>query len=354
MRTTERLSLSGLLPEEISELLTAEPRYRSVQIFEWIHAKRISSFSGMTTLPSRLREELSSSYHVRGASLHALLQDPGDETIKAQVRLQDGQIVEAVVLTDGKGRKTACLSTQAGCAMGCAFCKTGQLGFSRNLTPGEIVDQWLILQDAAGPLSHIVFMGMGEPLLNLANLRKAISILSHERGSRLSLRRITVSTCGIVPGILSLAEEGPHVRLAFSLTSARPEVRKQLMPVEARHPLDHVKEALLRYQAATGKRITLEVVAIEGLTCTPEESRAIAGFAEGLRVLVNVIPWNPVPGLPYRPPSPAALSSFVSSLTKKALTVTVRYRKGQHIHGACGQLGVVTPRKTHREAGARP
>ncbi|MCX8012781.1 MAG: radical SAM protein, partial [Rectinema sp.] len=215
----------------------------------------------MTNLPSSLRQRLSERFggRVRSSTVTKELVDP-DGSLKLQIRLRDGAAVECVLLEDIEGRKTACLSSQVGCPMGCAFCRTGSLGFLRNLGPDEILEQYHFLKEHRGFISNIVFMGMGEPLLNLETVRKAIALLSDPDGIGMSLRKITISTSGVVPGILSLAENGPHVRLAISLTTADPELRTRLMPVNRTWPLNTLKDALLRYQQATGDRITIEAV----------------------------------------------------------------------------------------------
>jgi 23S rRNA (adenine2503-C2)-methyltransferase len=228
--------------------------------------------------------------------------------------------------------------------MGCAFCKTGTLGFLRNLSPAEIVDQFLFLQDSCGPISNVVVMGMGEPLLNLDGLRIAIGILCDSEGLGLSKRRFTLSTCGIADGIRSLADSGPDVRLALSLTTADQQLRERLMPITRTEPLDRIKTALDFFQKLQKKRITLEAVLLSGLNTRLEDAEALASFAEGLDVVVNLIPWNSVEGVgldnePFREPSEAEVTRFENMLVERGLNVTRRYKKGRGVSGACGQLG---------------
>jgi 23S rRNA (adenine2503-C2)-methyltransferase len=341
-------SLAGLLPGALAELLNhacpALPPYRTKQIFKWILAGA-ASFEEMTNLPLPLRKELEGNFDILSGSVESELGDP-DGTVKLRLCLGDGAAVEAVILSDGDGRKTACLSTQAGCPMACVFCKTGQLGFKRNLEAREISSQFLHLLRKDPGLSHVVIMGMGEPLLNLEELREALGFITLEEGLNISKRRITLSTCGIAPGILDLAEKGPDIRLALSLTSARQELRERLMPVSKSHPLPAVKESLRYYQKKRERRITLEAVLLGGINTAREDAEALAAFAAGLETVVNLIPWNPVEGLlfegkPLSAPTAAEISGFASALEKRGLKVTRRMGKGLGISGACGQLGAL-------------
>ncbi|MDR1636809.1 MAG: 23S rRNA (adenine(2503)-C(2))-methyltransferase RlmN [Treponema sp.] len=341
--TPSRRVVSGLSLEELSSLLQPLPPFRARQIFRWI-SRGVSSFTLMSDLGKDLREELESRFTLRSSGLSAELTDP-DGTVKLLIELRDGQRIEAVLLSDGEGRGTACLSSQAGCPAGCVFCKTGSLGFSRNLSSGEIIEQFFYLNSRSA-VSNIVIMGMGEPLLNLEELRRALGILFDPRGLGISPRRVTVSTSGIVEGIRDLADKGPPVRLALSLTSAREELRNRLMPIGRENPLPLLKEALLYYQKKTGRRVTLEAVLLGGLNTGKEEAAAMAAFASGLGLIVNLIPWNPVEGLvfegrPLREPSPAELRNFTAELEGRGLKLSLRYRKGRAIAGACGQLGQI-------------
>jgi 23S rRNA (adenine2503-C2)-methyltransferase len=298
----------------------------------------------MTNLSLDLRNELDSRFTLYGSRIAARLDDP-DGTVKLQIALADGARIEAVILHDGHGRRTACLSTQAGCPAGCVFCKTGTLGFLRNLDSAEIVEQFLHIRSIYPAIANIVVMGMGEPLLNLPELRRALLVLSDRDGLGLSMRRITVSTCGMVEGIRDLADQGPPVRLAVSLTTADPSLREDLMPISRGNPLPALKEALLYHQRKQGRRITVEAVLLGGINTRREDAEALAAFAAGLDVVVNLIPWNPVEGmefrgLPLREPSPGEPERFRDQLAGKGLKVTRRFRKGLGISGACGQLGV--------------
>jgi 23S rRNA (adenine2503-C2)-methyltransferase len=339
-------ALSGHDPIGIQELLRPIERFRARQIFRWI-ARGARDFDQMTDLPSELRTALAARFRVRSSSVQNRI-EAEDGTIKLRIALSDGAAIEAVILVDGEGRKTACLSTQAGCPMGCAFCKTGTLSRARNLSAAEMVDQFLHLQDAAAPISNIVVMGMGEPLLNLDHLRAAVGVLSHPDGLALSKRRFTVSTSGVVAGIRSLTAEGPDVRLAVSLTTAEPKMRERLMPVTRTNSLSELKEALLGHQARYGKRITLEAVLLGGLTTRAEDAAAIAEFRRDLDVIVNLIPWNPVEGLgldgvPFREPDEAEIRRYERMLNDRGVPTTRRFEKGRGVAGACGQLAGSSP-----------
>jgi 23S rRNA (adenine2503-C2)-methyltransferase len=246
-----------------------------------------------------------------------------------------------MTLQDGRGRRTACLSTQAGCGMGCAFCRTGLMGLVRNLTAHEIVEQLLHLRRETGDVGNVVFMGMGEPLLNLGQVAAAVGVFAHRDGPGMSLRRITVSTCGIVEGIRRLAEEGPAVRLAVSLVSAVPEIRGRLMPVTRANPLPALREALELYQERTRRRVTLEVVLIDGLTDRDADAEALIEWKGSLGVMVNLIPWNPVPEIDFRESPPERVRRFRERLEAARVPVTERLRKGRGVNGACGQLAIL-------------
>ena len=335
----EKIVLTGCLPLEITEKLELNQAFRGKQIFKWV-STGITDFDSMTNLSLELRNELKQKAVLRSSQIEQVLKDP-DGTIKVVVKLADGNNVETVLLTDKEGRKTACVSCQAGCAMKCAFCMTGTLGLARNLTEAEIVEQFLYMEQQAGRLDNIVFMGMGEPLQNLEAIRRAIQILCHKDGRALSSKRITLSTCGIVKGIYELADNGPAIRLAVSLTTADEELRKELMPVarSEQNSLELLRKAIEYYTGKTGKRVTLEAALLHNKNTSAGSARNMISFARGLDVNINLIPWNPVAQLPFEEPSAAETHSFVELLEKAGLNVTLRTRRGRKIGGACGQLG---------------
>lgn len=223
--------------------------------------------------------------------------------------------------------------------MKCAFCMTGTLGLARNLEPNEIVEQFLFLEKECGHLDNIVFMGMGEPMQNLSAIRKAIAVLTDERGRNLSGRRITLSTSGIVKGIYDLADNGPKIRLAVSLTTADSELREQIMPVAKGNPLPELKKAISYYAEKTGKRVTLEAALLKNRNTSLESANRMIDFAKGMNVNINLIPWNPVPSLDFEEPETSEVKNFVNILENAGLNVTLRTRRGRKIGGACGQLG---------------
>ena len=345
MSVEKKPSLAGLGPEEIGESLKSYPAFRALQIYKWI-CSGAETWDEMSNLPVSMREELAGQFAIFPGAVFSELADT-DGTVKLGISLEDGSLIEAVILKDAEGRKTACLSTQAGCPMGCVFCKTGTFGLKRNLSAAEIASQYLRLKRKEGGISHIVIMGMGEPLLNLEELKKALAFFMDPSGLNISKRRITLSTCGIENGILDLAKNGPDIRLALSLTTAREELRERLMPVTGQNPLPFVKKALLRYQEKTKNRVTLEMVLLAGINTGLPDAEAAAAFARGLDTVVNLIPWNPVEGMefegrPLKRPAQSEIAAFSAALESRGLKVTQRFGKGLGISGACGQLGSKT------------
>nr|MCR5605914.1 23S rRNA (adenine(2503)-C(2))-methyltransferase RlmN [Treponema sp.] len=318
MKTT----LTGLTADEITSTLELKQSFRGKQIYSWI-GKGASTFDEMTNLSKSLREELAEKATIYSSSVTKVLRDP-DGTIKLQITLHDGLAIETVLLTDAKERKTACVSCQAGCAMHCAFCQTGQLGLGRSLTAGEIIEEFLFLEKEAGTLDNIVFMGMGEPMMNLDAIRKAVKILTDPEGRGLAARRITLSTSGVIKGIYDLADNGPKMRLAVSLTTADPELREELMPVTKGNPLPELKKAIAYFIEKTGKRVTLEAALLEGKNTGPESIKRMKEFAKGLDVHVNLIPWNPVGGLPFTRPSEKECYTVLNALEKAGINTTLR------------------------------
>jgi 23S rRNA (adenine2503-C2)-methyltransferase len=344
-------SLLGMLPEDISAFLDTEQPYRGRQIFERIGAGT-ASFDAMTDIPLFLRDFLQHEAALyTGAVSKKVIADDG--TQKFQIEFPDDPsensvtAIEAVILTDETGRKTACVSSQAGCPAGCTFCQTGKLGFKRNLLPSEIVEQFFLLEKSAdisgkkAPLDNLVFMGMGEPLLNLEAVRKAIAVLTHKSGRNLSPRRITVSTSGIISGIYELADTVPEVRLAVSLTTANEELRKKLMPVARTNPLPELQKAIRYWCEKTGKRCTVEVALFSGINTDQQSMSKLADFCGETGSHVNLIPWNPVEGLLFTRPARAECQKALQFLKQAGINATLRLSRGGTVAGACGQLGVL-------------
>ena len=333
-----KLFPSGLDSSEIQAAVGFEVPYRGRQVYEWT-SRGVAGFEFMSNLPAIDRQKLVDTFvTLRSSSVSSELED-ADGSLKLQIRLRDGSAVECVLLEDIEGRKTACLSSQVGCPMGCTFCQTGKLGYLRNLGPDEILEQFHFLRERRGFISNVVFMGMGEPLLNLEAVRKAIRLISDPEGIGMSHRKITISTSGVVPAIRELADSGPRVRLAVSLTAADNELRTELMPINKTWNLSTLKTALLYYQAKTGDRITLEVALMGDRNVSEEDARALVKWVGKLRAQVNLIPWNAVPGLPYVEPTALQLRRFSEIVDKAGLVTVQRMHRGRGVMGACGQLG---------------
>lgn len=299
--------------------------------------KGVTSFDEMTSLPKALRERLSKE---RGSALtgRIIRKEEADSTVKIAVSFPDGAIIECVRLSDGTGRYTACLSSQVGCAMGCAFCKTGTMGLIRNLTAGEIVEEFILLSSLGERISHIVFMGMGEALHNFTASIDAAMELHREYGFDISFRKMTISTCGLVPGINKLTELDIPIRLAVSLVSADDDIRSDIMKVNRSYPLKELKDALLRFQHHQDRRLTLEYCMLSGVNTDRKSAEQLASFVKGLDALVNLIPWNPIPELGFRTPAEEEIRQFEKDLKSLGINYTIRRSKGRSISGACGQL----------------
>jgi 23S rRNA (adenine2503-C2)-methyltransferase len=315
------------------------PPYRARQVRHWLYCGRAEQFSEMTDLPHSLREQLADAFAIWSSTV---LQHPtaADRTEKLLLRFPPSAAIECVLLRDGL-RRTVCVSTQVGCAMGCVFCASGLEGVERNLTVGEILEQVLLLQRLLSQqerLSHVVVMGMGEPLANLDSLLVALHRISSPEGLGISPRRITISTVGLPAAIDRLVERRAPYRLAISLHAANDALRDQLVPVNARIGLREVLGAADRFVVATGQRITFEYVLLAGVNDSVEQARELARLLRGRKALLNVIPYNPVAGLLYGIPSSSAVEQFCEILRRSSINVQCRERKGEAIDAACGQL----------------
>ncbi|SMG41152.1 23S rRNA (adenine(2503)-C(2))-methyltransferase RlmN [Dethiosulfovibrio salsuginis] len=313
-----------------------EPAYRADQLCQWIYQKKIFDVNRMTNLSKPLREGLVDKLYVQ-PPFSAKVQTSQDKTVKFLWRFLDGNEVESVLMDHGN-HHTACLSTQVGCPLRCDFCATGRQGFVRNLTAGEIVGHLLAMESWLGQdIKNVVFMGMGEPLLNWDNLKKAIEILNHPKMRGMGIRRMTISTAGVAPGILALAESGLDVGLSVSIHAPNDEIRSRLMPVNDRYPMGQVIDALKVYQKKTGSRITVEYVMLKKVNDETEHAYELAALLSDLDVYVNLIPYNPVIER-YSRPSASRVAPFAAILRKLGLEVDVRKEKGADIDAACGQL----------------
>jgi 23S rRNA (adenine2503-C2)-methyltransferase len=336
--------MRSLLATDESQLLEwlaerGEGAYRLRQIEKWIYQKRATSFDLMSDLPQALRDELAAAFIILSSKIaHHHQADDGTE--KLLLQLTDGKRIECVLLRDGI-RRTICVSSQVGCAMGCVFCASGLDGVDRNLTAGEIIEQALHLQ-ALLPgderLSHAVMMGMGEPLANVENVLDSLERICSPQGLGISARRITISTVGIPAAMDRLTTTNPRYHLAVSLHAASDALRNELVPVNKRIGIDKILAAADRYFEVSGRRLTFEYVLLAGINDSEEDARALAGRLRGRAALLNVIPYNPVAGLPYKTPAPAVVGRFKAILEEAGLTVRFRQRKGDKINAACGQL----------------
>ena len=335
------LELRGLLLEELEALAErmGEPRYRGRQVARWLYVRGANTVAAMTDLPQAFRDHLEGGARIGRLTVRRVREAPDGSATKHLVALEDGQTVECVRMRFDDGRCSACISTQAGCAMGCAFCATGVGGFGRNLSAGEILGQFLLIRaHERTRLSNVVFMGMGEPLANYDATVRAIRILAAPYGMGIGMRHITVSTVGLVPQIRRLAEERLQMTLAVSLHAPTDDLRSRLVPVNRRYPLADLMAACREYGEATGRRLTFEYVLIDGVNDGPQEARALVHLLRGLRGHVNLIPLNPVEGIPFtRPPIPR-VRVFAAAVKNAGIPVTVRIERGGEIQAACGQL----------------
>lgn len=350
-------SLVGLTTDEIAERLaidTGLPAYRGRQVAEWLYRRTMpadrgghnAAFNGMTDLPLAARRQLADRFELQTLVKADCREDGRDGTVKILARLANGGYpIECVLLPDSK-RVSVCLSTQAGCPMACAFCATGTQGLTRNLTAGEIVDQLLLLQsESERRISHIVLMGMGEPLLNYENTLKSIRIINQECG--IAMRHITLSTVGIVPNMERLAAENLQLTLAVSLHAPNDDLRARLVPVAKTYPLDRLMDACRRYVDSTHRRLTFEYVLLREVNDRLQDAAELARLMRGMPAALNVIPYNPTSVTEhFDRPEPDRIAAFRKILEDAGVVVTQRKERGQQIAAACGQL--VTETEHHR------
>ncbi|MDF1536317.1 MAG: 23S rRNA (adenine(2503)-C(2))-methyltransferase RlmN [bacterium] len=335
--------------EQLEKLLAElDPKpFRTDQVLKWVYVRGAADFGAMTDMPLVLREELSSMVELnpmREIERH----DSDDGTVKFLHILEDGEMIESVIIPE-EGHKTLCISTQTGCAMGCVFCETGRTRGGRDLTPGEILAQVVYAVRYVGDrldLRNLVFMGMGEPLRNLESLLCSLEIILSDRALDFSPRRVTVSTCGWVPGVLCLAGAGLDVNLAVSLNATEDATRTKLMPVNRKYPIRELMKAVKSFPVKARRRITFEYVLIEGVNDTLEDAWRLAYILKGLPSKVNLIPCNDNrSGL--KAPSPSRIEAFQSALFAKGVLTTVRKSRGQEIEAACGQLRAAAEVRNH-------
>ncbi len=315
------------------------PAFRVGQLLGWIYQRRAESFDAMSDLPKALRVELEQSFRLWTSTV-AAHQQAEDGTEKLLFQLGDGGRIECVLLRDGL-RRSICVSSQVGCAMGCVFCASGLDGVDRNLTRGEILEQMLRLQrllPEEDRLSHIVMMGMGEPLANLDQVLAALEVAKDPKGLGISPRKITISTVGLPAAIDRLAKHATPYHLAISLHAPNNALRNQLVPVNAKIGIVDILQAAERYFEATGRRLTFEYVLLSRINDMPHCARELVELLGGRTSMLNIIPYNPVEGLPYKTPSADAIHKFRKILVEGGINVLFRQRKGDRIQAACGQL----------------
>lgn len=340
-----RTDLVGLLPEEAEAALArhfagrGQPRYRAKQVLGWLYERLAFGFEEMSDLPRAERDALAEAFDFTAPEV-AKLSRSTDGTAKHLWRLRDGELIESVLIPTTT-RLTLCISSQAGCAMACSFCATGWSGYRRQLTAAEVVAQFRgarawARDNGYDEITNVVYMGMGEPLMNRRAVFPSLAILN--RGYGLGARRITVSTVGVVPGILEMADMPEQYRLAVSLHAPSHELRQKLIPLEKKHPLPELLDSLRRFDEAGGKRITFEYVMIDGVTDAPEMADELAGLVSEFNAFVNLIPFNPIPGTDWKPSSRGRLNLFVERLGNRGISAAVRESRGRDIAAACGQL----------------
>jgi 23S rRNA (adenine2503-C2)-methyltransferase len=329
----------------------------------WIYEKDASGFEEMTDLPSSVRASLAATFDFTRPEA-ARIEQSQDGTVKHLWKLADGELIESVLIPV-KDRLTLCISSQAGCAMACTFCATGWSGYRRNLSPAEIVAQFRgarrwARENHRGPITNIVYMGMGEPLMNRKAVMRSLTLLNRAYG--FGARRITVSTVGVVPGIVEMAERKEQFRLAVSLHAPNHDLRLQIVPIENKYPLPELLEALRKFDAAGGRRITFEYVMIDGVTDTLDLAHQLADIVKEFGAHVNLIPYNPIPGPEWKPSPREQIYSFMDTLESRGVRTSIRGPRGRDIAAACGQLRAehtMQPPKpylkfvelTHRRAG---
>ncbi len=339
MINLKTLSKSELIQYVIS---WKQPTYRASQIWAWMYQKNVTDVDLMTNLPTQLRQKLKSEVWISQANLKTQSESKNDQSTKFLLEVANSESVEAVLMPDGN-RNTICLSSQVGCAMNCAFCATGQMGFFRNLPVEGIVDQFLAIkkQFLTTQITNVVFMGMGEPLANYQQVVSAVRILTDPDGIGMSPKRITISTVGLAPRIHQLAHEGLGCKLALSLNGTNDTIRAKLMPINHSYPIDQLLSALRSWVEITQTPATIEYVLIKGVNDSLTEAEDLCRLLKGLRCKINLIPFNPISGSDLCRPEVSQIEQFRDILTQHHRVAPIRYSKGRDIAAACGQLRTI-------------
>jgi len=335
----EKLDLTGLTREELTDFAAEMgwEKFRGRQIFRWINQVGERDFDSMTDISKKIRTELANKAYIGGLKL-VVRRDSTDGTKKYLFALEDGYRIESVLIPD-KRRLTLCVSSQAGCALGCRFCATGAMGFMRNLDAGEIVDQFVQIQSGISDrISNIVFMGMGEPTLNLKNVLKACRIISDDYGPSLSRKRITVSTVGVVHTMKRFVDKAEKLGLALSLHAADEEIRKRIMPSAERNSLEDIMAEAKRYTQVQKRRVSFEYLLLGGVNDSIADAKKLVKVIHDIPCKINLIKYNPSPGLPFKRPLEEDVQRFKEYLYPRTYAVMIRESRGLDINGACGQL----------------
>ncbi len=335
----KKINITGMSLEEMEQLMRSigQPKFRANQLFTWLYKKRIDSIDEITVFSKAFREQIKKTVEMGYLEIADRQTSSDGETNKFLFRLRDGFYVESVFMVDGK-RRTICLSSQVGCALGCDFCATGAMGFQRNLSVGEIVDQLLIILKTMGTdATNLVFMGMGEPFLNYDNVIQACRVISHGDGIAIGKRKITISTVGIIPKIKQFTDEGHGFKLAISLNTPNDKKRSQLMPINKKYPFQELLNAAKYYASKSRHLFTFEYLMIDGFNDSIEDARELKKHLRNLRCKINIIPYNAIDER-YQPPSEEKINDFIAELLELKIIVSVRRSKGSDIDAACGQL----------------
>ncbi|NLW45267.1 MAG: 23S rRNA (adenine(2503)-C(2))-methyltransferase RlmN [Syntrophomonadaceae bacterium] len=361
----EKTELLGLSLQETEEVINGLglPRFRARQIYHWLYKHQVHSFYQMSNLPKELRHFLDQKASITVPRV-VKSRVSRDGTRKFLLELGDKKRIETVAIPQSRAagtKYTICLSSQVGCPIGCTFCATGQSGFERDLTAGEITGQAVAvereLKQKEKPVSgnrliaNVVFMGMGEPLLNLDAVLKAISIINDEQGIGIGQRHITISTAGFIPGIKVLAETGLQVTLAVSLHATTDEVRNRIVPMNRRYGLEELLQAVSYYNQKTGRRVTFEYLLLDGVNSSIQDAYRLSQMVKPLLANVNLIPYNPIEGSDYNRPAQDTITRFMACLAREGVNVTLREEMGADIKAACGQLRVAANRRPKQEIG---
>ncbi|MFK7160655.1 23S rRNA (adenine(2503)-C(2))-methyltransferase RlmN [Marinospirillum sp. MEB164] len=357
----ERINLLGMTLAQLEDFFVnqlGEKKFRAAQVMKWMHHRCAASFEEMTDLSKKLRSKLEESAEIRPPKV--VLEDiSSDGTRKWVLEVSAGSHIETVLIPAGENRRTLCVSSQVGCSLDCSFCSTGKQGFQRNLTPAEIIGQVWVAQRSFGPrkdsskrpVTNVVMMGMGEPLLNYQPVLSAMRIMLDDNGYGLSKRRVTLSTSGLVPQLDQLGED-IDVSLAISLHAARDDLRQQLVPINKKYPIDELLAACQRYLSKCGdsREVTIEYTLIAGVNDQQQDAQQLAALLQNLPCKINLIPFNPFPGSDYQRPSRNQIMRFQNWLHEAGYSAPIRSTRGDDIDAACGQLVGRVQDKTQRSA----